>query len=70
MKIIGHMPKERNLVLNEVVLMVSPDEARKIGAFLLGAAERMGAMGSDYEHEHLSDHEDFDPTPDLVLVKV
>lgn len=41
--------------LAEITLNSTPDEARKIAAFLLSAADSMERMGDSYSHVHLAD---------------
>ena len=70
MNLIGHTENERNLRLNEFVLDASSDEIRKIAQFFSDTADRMDEMGSDYDHEHLSDHATgFESSPHLVVVR-
>ena len=69
MNLIGHTENERNLQLDEVVLTASPDEIRRIAQFFSDTADRMDEMGSDYDHEHLSDHATgFESSPHLIVV--
>lgn len=70
MKLIGHTEANSNLALLEAVLIGTSDEVRKIADFLNATADRMDEMGSDYDHEHLSDHaSEFDSSPHLVIVR-
>ena len=70
MNLIGHTENERNLRLNELVIDASSDEIRKIAQFFSDTADRMDEMGSDYEHEHLTDHATgFESSPHLVVVR-
>lgn len=54
--------------LAEITLVASPDELRRIAAFLTKAAATMERMGSTYGHEHLSDRQPgFDDSPHFVV---
>jgi len=54
--------------LAEITLVASPDELRKISAFLAAAANDMETMGSNYGHEHLADKQPgFAQSPHFVV---
>lgn len=54
--------------LAEVSFVASPDEARRIAAFLLHAADEMERMGAAYSHVHLSDVQaGFDDSPHVTV---
>lgn len=54
--------------LAEITLVTTPEEARKIAAFLLRAADEMDRMGPDYSHIHLSDKQPgFDDSPHVTV---
>lgn len=61
MKISGYTEKELPvdeviaIDLAEITLSATPDETRKMAAFLLYAASEMERMGSSYSHVHLAD---------------
>ena len=74
MKISGYsdqgLPIEQvvSVDLAEVTLSVTPDEARKVAAFLLHAAAEMDRMGSSYGHLHLADKQPgFSDSPHLTV---
>ena len=74
MKISGYsdkgLPIEEivSVELAEVTLSVTPDEARKVAAFLFHAAAEMERMESSYGHMHLSDKQPgFDHSPHLTV---
>ena len=70
MKSIGHTGQSRNLQLDEVVLVATPDELRQIAEFLRNAADRMDDMGADFDHEHLIDYADgFESSANLVAIR-
>ncbi|MGO1072511.1 Imm32 family immunity protein [Lysobacter sp. CA199] len=49
--------------------MASPEELRRIAAFLAQAADTMERMGAAYGHEHLCDRQPgFDDAPQWVVV--
>jgi hypothetical protein len=61
-------PKPTPLQLCEVTLSASPSELRSIAKFIIRAAEEMEKFGTDWEHEHLADHEQgFDESPSFVI---
>lgn len=69
MKLTGHTDALYQLELTEVVVALTPDEARKLAGFLLKTASRMEEMGADYNHEHLSDQvHSFADSPHFVVV--
>ncbi len=68
MKLIGNTEGDRHLELQEAIVVGSPDEVRKIAGFLSAAADRMDKMGTEFDHEHLSDHsEGFENSPQLIV---
>jgi hypothetical protein len=74
MKISGYsdqgLPIEQvvSVDLAEVTLSVTPDEARKVAAFLIHAAAEMDRMESAYGHMHLADKQPgFDDSPHLTV---
>lgn len=74
MRIFGYTEEQRDEVLPtsrelaEITIVSAPDEARKIAAFLLHAADEMERMGPDYSHIHLSDTQPgFDDSSDVIV---
>jgi len=74
MRIFGYSESEKDIVpiapreLAEITLVTTPEEARKIAAFLLHAADEMDRMGPDYGHIHLSDKQPgFDDSPHVTV---
>jgi len=74
MRIFGYTQEQRDeepaspRELAEITFVATPEEARKIAAFLLHAADEMERMGSDYSHIHLSDEQPgFDDSPDVIV---
>jgi len=74
MRIFGYSEQQREEVpaspreLAEVTLVTTPDEARKIAAFFLRAADEMDRLGPDYSHIHLSDKQPgFDDSPHVTV---
>lgn len=74
MKIYGYKNEEQTSTvvepaeLAEITLVASPEELRKIAAFIISAANGMEARGSSWEHEHLSDkHKEFRNSPHFVI---
>ena len=54
--------------LAEITLNATPDEVRKIAAFLLHAASEMDRMGTSYSHVHLADVQPgFDSSPHFTV---
>jgi hypothetical protein len=54
--------------LAEVTLVATPEELRKISAFLQAAANHMESMGASYSHEHLADKQPgFSRSPHFVV---
>lgn len=54
--------------LAEITLVASPNELRRIAAFLSSAADTMDRMGAIYSHEHLADKQpDFNDSPHFVV---
>ncbi len=54
--------------LAEITLVTTPEEARKMAALLLHAADEMERMGSTYSHIHLSDKQPgFDDSPHVTV---
>lgn len=54
----------------EINMWASPDELRRIAAFLSQAADAMDRMGDAYDHEHLSHRQpDFDDSPHFVVMR-
>ena len=71
MKLTGDTESTKKLQLDGVVLAATTDEVRKIAEFLSDTADRMDAMGSDYDYDHLSDHtKEFETSPNLIVVNV
>ena len=75
MKIISYgyenLPIEatRHRELAEITLIATPNELRRIAAFLTDAAAEMERMGPIYDHEHLCDRQPgFDDSPQIVVV--
>ncbi|WP_123646525.1 Imm32 family immunity protein [Lysobacter enzymogenes] len=55
--------------MEEITLLATPAELRRIAAFLAAAADEMDRVGPDYGHEHLCDNQPgFDDSPQLVVV--
>lgn len=76
MKFFGYEIEDRNadearlLGLAEVSLVATPDEFRRIAAFLRDAADTMERMGDAYDHEHLGDRQPgFDDSPHLIVAR-
>ncbi len=74
MKLYGYVAGTRELAdaqpkaLDEVTLVASPAELRKIAAFIEAAAISMEKMGGSYDHEHLSDkNPSFSGSPHFVI---
>ena len=56
--------------LAEITLVASPEELRKIAAFISAAADNMERMGPVYSHEHLADTTPgFEGAPHFVVAK-
>ena len=55
-------PQTGNLL--EIHIEATPDEFRKMAAFLLAEARQMERGGAEYSHGHLSDH-----CPELTLAQ-
>ncbi|MDR6841756.1 Imm32 family immunity protein [Pseudoxanthomonas sacheonensis] len=54
--------------LAEITLNATPDETRKIAAFLLSAADSMERMGDSYSHVHLADVQpEFEGSPHFTV---
>lgn len=54
--------------LAEITLVATPDELRRIAAFLLTAADEMERMGPTYGHLHLADvQEGFGDSPHVTV---
>ena len=54
--------------LAEITFNSTPDEARKIAAFLLSAADIMERMGDSYSHVHLADMQPgFEGSPHVTV---
>jgi hypothetical protein len=75
MKICGYREKDRSGEdlrpewMEEITLIATPAELRRIAAFFESAAEEMERMGREYGHEHLCDRQPgFDDSPQLVVV--
>lgn len=69
MKLTGHTDDQTSLLLSEILIELTANEARKIGDFLHETAQRMESMGPDYDHEHLSDHmPEFESSPHFVVI--
>jgi len=75
MKMYGHaddgLPVEEvvPVALAEITLCATPDELRKMAAFLESCAKEMERMGSGYDHIHLSDRiKEFASSPHFVVV--
>lgn len=77
MKIYGYPTQNDDLEdvkpmqLAEMILSATPDELRRIGAFLVACAAEMERMGDAYDHVHLGDRmKEFDAaSPHFVVVK-
>ena len=74
MKLYGYadegLPEEEVVpaALAEITLCATPDELRKIAAFLESCAQEMERMGSSYDHLHLSDRlKEFEASPHFVV---
>ena len=74
MKIYGYsdqgLPIEdiESVELAEITLNATPDETRKIAAFLLSAADAMERMGQSYGHVHLADLQPgFENSPHMTV---
>lgn len=71
MNISGYSTEEtesRLLAMAEITLIATPDELRRIAAFLGAAADEMQRMGPTYGHEHLCDRQPgFDDSPQFVV---
>lgn len=74
MRILGYTEEQRDEVpaapreLAGITFVSTTDEARKIAAFLLHAADEMERMGSAYSHIHLSDKQPgFDDSPNVTV---
>ena len=60
--------EEKSSELAEITLVASPDELRRIAAFLDTAARDMERMGASYSHEHLADKQSgFASSPHFVV---
>lgn len=56
------------LELDEVTLVASPKELRKIARFIESVADGIEKRGKDFEHEHLSDKQPgFKNSPHFVI---
>lgn len=54
--------------LAEITLEATPEELREIASFLRTAADDMERLGSNYDHQHLSDKKPgFEKSPHLVV---
>ena len=54
--------------LTEITLCATPDELRKMAAFLESCAAEMERMGPSYDHVHLSDRlKEFESSPHFVV---
>lgn len=54
--------------LAEITLNATPDEARKIAAFLILSADQMERMGGSYSHLHLADiQREFQTSPHITI---
>jgi len=74
MRIFGYTEEQRDeepaspRELAEITFVATPEEARKIAAFLLHAADEMDRMGPHYSHIHLSDKQPgFDDSPHVTV---
>jgi hypothetical protein len=67
----GPPPEEANpTTLAEVTLCATPDELRKMAAFLEFCAMEMERMGATYDHVHLSDQvRQFVASPHFVVAR-
>lgn len=74
MRIVGYeeadLPIEeiKFIELAEVSLEATPEELRKMAAFLNAAADDMEIMGPLFDHEHLSDRQPGCEGPPQVIV--
>ena len=73
MKIYGHADEDspaEDVVpdeLAEITLCATPDELRKMAAFLELCAKEMERMGSNFDHVHLSERvKEFETSPHFV----
>ena len=75
MKLYGYEPTDfiedvRGAALAEVTLNASPEELRRMAAFLAACADEMERMGDTYSHVHLSDHMlEFEASPQFVVMR-
>lgn len=54
--------------LAEITINATPDEARKIAAFLISVADAMDQMGNAYSHMHLADQQSgFEDSPHITV---
>jgi hypothetical protein len=77
MKLFGYtdegLPPERvaPAALAEITLCATPDELRKMAAFLSSCAAEMERMGPVYDHVHLSDRlKEFESSPHFVVASL
>ncbi|RQP24177.1 Imm32 family immunity protein [Piscinibacter terrae] len=65
------VPQAKPKALAEITLCASPQELRRMAAFLQHCAAEMDRMGESYDHIHLGDHmKEFDQTsPHLVVFR-
>jgi hypothetical protein len=77
MKLYGYadegLPAEKVVpaALAEITLCATPNELRKMAAFLESCAEEMERMGPSYDHLHLSDRlKEFESSPHFVVASL
>lgn len=75
MKLYGYEPSEliedvRPVALAEVTLNATPQQLRRMSAFLAACADEMERMGDAYSHVHLSDRmPEFEASPHFVVMR-
>ena len=64
----SHKKQEAPEPLTEITLVVNPEELRKMAKFFNQKAQEIETLGTDFEHEHLSDIEDeFSNCPQIII---
>jgi hypothetical protein len=73
MKLYGYLDnaaQDRPSALSEAALAATPEELRRIAAFLAYCADEMERMGEAFDHLHLEDFErGFEGGPGLVIAR-
>ena len=76
MKLYGYEPNDfiediRPAALAEVTLNATPQELRRMAAFLAACADKMERMGDTYSHVRLSDRmPEFEGAPHFVVMRL